>query len=199
MKLLIHLSLAMSLLTCTNASAQPNAPKLMGRILSIEPGAGIHTNFGTDLLLSNLVQWNVTTHFTLAGYTAFSFNNIFQRNFNYVKTEYNYSINQKFGFGATFYSIKNSHTFMFMAGAKYTEFKETLDNPNLDRVNVSIASLSPDYGLMYSFKKGGNKYFFTSRIYVPLSPWLTKGAKVENLQGTFRDVALELGIGIKIK
>lgn len=195
----IKLFLTLLLLTNTYAFAQDNTPKSIDRILSIEPGAGIHTNFGTDFLLTNLVQWNVTTRFTLAGYTSFNFNNIFQRDFNYIKTEYNYSINQKFGFGTTFYSIKNSHSFLVLAGAKYTEFKETLDNPNFDRVSISISSLSPDYGLMYSFKKGCNKYFFTSRIYVPLSPWLTKGAKIENLQGTFRDVALELGLGIKIK
>lgn len=198
MKLSIYLSIVLAL-ACTFASAQSYVPKTIDRMLSIEPGVGIHTNFGTDLLFTNLVQWNPTRRFSLAGYTSFNLNNILQRDFNYVKTNYNYSINQKFGAGTTFYSIKSTHSILFMMGAKYTAFKETLNNPNLDKVSTSISAVSPDYGLMYSFKKGWKKYFFTSRFYLPLSPWVTKGAKVENVQGTLRDIALEVGMGIKIK
>jgi hypothetical protein len=171
----------------------------LARTLTIEPGVGIHTNFGTDFLISNLVQWNPTKRLAFASHSSFNINNVTQRNFNYVKTDYNYSLNQKFGVGTTVYSKKYSHTFFAMVGIKYTTFQETLENPNFKKVSTSISALSPDYGMMYSLKRGWKKYYFTSRFYLPLSPWLAKGVKVENLQGTLRDIALEFGVGIKIK
>lgn len=169
------------------------------RTLTIEPGVGIHTNFGTDFLISCLVQWNPTRRLVLASHSSFNINNVTQRNFNHVKTDYNYSLNQKFGVGTTLYSNKFSHTVLAMVGMKYTTFQETLDNPNFDKVSTAISAVSPDYGIMYSLKRGWKKYFFTGRFYLPLSPWLTKGAKIENVQGTLRDTALEFGVGIKIK
>ncbi len=198
------LSLLFFLLVYANVFAQKDSSKHMDkqypvRILTIEPGVGIHANFGTDLLIANLVQWNPRKKLSLASYTSFNINNISQRNFNHVKTNYNYSINQKFGVGTTFYMRKSANTFLLMIGAKYTTYKETLDNPNLNKVSTSISALSPDYGVMHSFKRGWKKYFFTSRFYLPLSPLLTKGAKIEYVQGTFRDIALEFGVGIKIK
>lgn len=169
------------------------------RQLTIEPGIGIHTNFGTDLILSNLIQWHPNKHLALASYTSFNINNPFQRDFNGIKTEYNYSINQKIGIGTTFYATKSSHTFLLMAGAKYTRFKETIDDPNFDKVSASITSFSPDYGLMYSLKKGLGKYFFTYRMYVPLYPWPINGSDINYLDGNLNNIALEVGIGINIK
>jgi hypothetical protein len=184
------------LFTTTVGFAQQGLPT---RKLTIEPGVGIHTNFGTDFLISNLVQWNPTKRLSLAAYSSYNINNIFQRDFNYVKTNYNYSINQKFGAGTTLSGKKGTHTFLLMVGAKYTSFKETLDNPDIDRVSTSITTLSPDYGMMYSLKRGWKKYYFTGRFYLPLSPWLTNGTHIEDIQGTLRDIALEVGMGIKIK
>lgn len=194
MKLKIHLSLAILLFAVTSGYSQHE----LARTLTIEPGVGIHTNFGTDLLISNLVQWNPNKRLAIASYSSFNINNITQRDFNYVKTDYNYSLNQKFGAGTTVYSKKVSHTFLLMAGMKYTTYQETLDNPNFNKMSTSITSLSPDYGMMYSLKRGWKTYFFTCRFYLPLSPWLTYGAKIENVQGTLRDIALECGVGIKI-
>jgi hypothetical protein len=194
MKLKIHLSLAIFLFTSTLGYSQNE----LARRLTIEPGVGIHTNFGTDLLISNLVQYNPNKRLAIVSHSSFNINNITQRDFNYVKTDYNYSLNQKFGAGTTVYSKKASHTFLLMAGMKYTTYQETLDNPNFNKVSTSITALSPDYGMMYSLKRGWKKYFFTARFYLPLSPWLTYGANIENVQGTLRDTALECGVGIKI-
>lgn len=194
MKLKTHLSLAIFLFAYTLGYSQNE----LVRTLTIEPGVGIHTNFGTDLLISNLVQWNPNKRLAMASYSSFNINNITQRDFNYVKTDYNYSLNQKFGAGTTLYSKKVSHTFLLMMGMKYTTYQETLDNPNFNTVSTSITAFSPDYGMMYSLKRGWKKYFFTGRFYLPLSPWLTKGANMENVQGTLRDTALEFGMGIKI-
>ncbi len=201
MKLQTYLSFA--ILLCAYASGYSQSDMAsnhsLERKLTIEPGVGIHTNFGTDFLISNLVQWNPNRRLAFASYSSYSINNTTQRNFNHVKTNYNYSLNQKFGVGTTIYSKKISHTFLLMVGVKYTAYEETLDNPNFDKVSISIHALSPDYGIMYSLKKGWKKYFFTGRFYLPLSPWLTEGAKIENVQGTLRDIALEFGVGIKIK
>lgn len=203
MKHKIYLSLAILVCAFKHGYSQNNLPPVdakhsLLRKLTIEPGIGIHTNFGTDFLISNLVQWNPTRGFAVASHSSFNINNVTQRNFNYIKTDYNYSLNQKFGVGTTLYSKKHSHTFLAMAGMKYTTFQETLNNPNFKSVSTSISAVSPDYGMMYSLKRGWKNYFFTARFYLPLSPWLTKGAKIENIQGTLRDTALELGMGIKI-
>jgi hypothetical protein len=169
------------------------------RKLTIEPGVGIHTNFGTDFLITNLVQWNPYKRLSVASHSSFNINNITQRDFNNVKTDYNYSINQKFGAGTTLYCKKSSHTFFLMVGIKYTAYQETLDNPNFNKVSASISSLSPDYGLMYSMKRGWKKYFFTYRMYLPLYPWPLKSTDINYSDGNMNNIALEFGVGIKIK
>lgn len=166
--------------------------------LTIEPGIGIHTNFGTDFLITNLIQWNPLDRLSIASHSSFNINNITQRYFNGIKTNYNYSINQKFGIGTTFYTKRRSHTFMFMFGAKYTTYRETLDDDRFDKAGTTIQALSPDYGLMYSHKKVWKKYFFTYRMYVPLYPWPTKGSDILYMEGNMENIALEVGIGIRI-
>jgi hypothetical protein len=193
-----------SILAYANGFAQKNMPAVKEkhnavRQLTIELGIGIHTNFGTDFLISNLIQWNPKKRLALAAHSSFNINNISQRNFNGIKTNYNYSINQKFGVGTTFYSKRSSNTFLLMAGVKYTSFKETLSNPDNKKVSISINSLSPDYGLMYSLKKGVKKYFFSFRMYVPLYPWPIKDINISSADGNMNNIALEFGVGIKIK
>jgi hypothetical protein len=86
-----------------------------------------------------------------------------------------------------------------MIGVKYTAFRETLDNPNFDKISTAISALSPDYGMMYSFKRGWKKYYFTYRMYLPLYPWPTKGSDILYADGNMNNIALELGMGIKLK
>lgn len=193
-----------SLFTCTLVFAQKDISVVTNnhspvRQLTIEPGIGIHTNFGTDLLLTNLIQWNPKKRLSLASHTSFNINNITQRNFNGIKTDYNFSINQKFGVGTTLYTKKSSHSFLLMVGAKYTTYKETIDDERFNKVSAAINAFSPDYGLMYSLKKGWKKCFFTYRMYVPLYPFPTKGFDAFYLDGNMNNIALEFGIGIKIK
>ncbi len=187
-------------LTCTIGFAQPTSlGKYPARTLTVEPGIGIHTNFGTDLLLSTLVQWTPEPHVSFASHSSFNINNITQREFNNIKTNYNYSLNQKFGVGTTLYAKRSSHSFFLMAGAKYTAYKETLHNPDFVPVSSAISSWSPDYGMMYSLKKGWKKYFFTFRMYLPLYPWPMKGSDINYSDSNMNNVALEFGVGIKLK
>jgi hypothetical protein len=169
------------------------------RQLTIEPGIGVHTNFGTDFLITNLIQRNLTRHLSLAAHSSFNINNITQRDFNFIKTEYNYSFNQKFGIGTSVYAKRSSHSFFFMAGAKYTAYKETLNHPDLDKVSSTVSAWSPDYGMMYSLKKGVKDLFFSFRVYIPLYPWPMKGSNIDYIDANLDNIALEAGIGIKIK
>ncbi len=203
MKTISHLSFLLFLL-CYQAMAQKELVKinnrnLLERQLTIEPALGIHTNFGIDLLVTNLVQWNVNKRLSLASHSSYNINNITQRNFNYVETNYNYSLNQKFGIGRTFYSKRSSHSFFFMAGAKYTDYKETLVHPDFDKVSSAVSSFSPDYGMMYSLKKGVKNTFFSFRLYLPLYPWPIKGSDINYSESNMENIALEFGVGIKIK
>ena len=199
MKSLKYMSLAFVVLVYTTAFSQNKISTAVERQLTIEPGVGIHTNFGTDLLITNLVQWNPTKRFGLAAHTSYNFNNILKRDFSNVKTDYNYSINQKFGAGASFYSKKSSHTLLLMVGFKYIAFKETLYHPDLDKVSISVNGFSPDYGFMYSYKMGLRKYFFTFRTYIPLYPWPVKGSNIDYIDSNRDNIALEFGVGKRIK
>ncbi len=58
-----------------------------------------------------------------------------------------------FGIGTTFYSKKSSNTFLLMGGVKYTSFKETLNDPDNNKISSAINSIGPDYGIMYNLKK----------------------------------------------
>jgi len=201
MKTIINLALvllSLSSYVMAQKETSKNNPSLE-RYLTIEPAIGIHTNFGTDLLITNLVQLNPGKHLSLAAHSSFNINNITQRDFNYIKTEYNYSLNQKFGIGRSLYGKRNSHSFFIMAGVKYTAFKETLYNPDFDKVSSSLATLSPDYGLMYGLKHGVRNWFFSFRVYVPLYPWPTKGSNIQYIDANRDNIALEVGIGVKLK
>jgi hypothetical protein len=204
MKTFIYISLLLFLGISTSAFAQKDAAidstsADAFRLLTVEPGIGIHTNFGTDLLITNLVQWNPYKRWSFGAHSSYNINNIMLTEFNHVRTDYNYSLNQKFGAGMMFNRKKGSHTFMLMAGVKYTAYKETLDHPDLDQVSTSIRAWSPDYGIMYSAKRGWKKYFFTYRIYVPLFPWPIKGSNILYTDGNMNNIALEFGMGMKIK
>jgi hypothetical protein len=56
------------------------------RKLTIEPGVGIHTNFGTDILITTLVQWSPYKRLSLASHSSFNINNITQRDFNHIQS-----------------------------------------------------------------------------------------------------------------
>ncbi|MDB5210429.1 MAG: hypothetical protein JWQ30_1256 [Sediminibacterium sp.] len=203
MNLYKRLLFSLTIFTCSTCIAQNDTSRTTKknypvRQVTIEPGLGIHTNAGTDLLITNLVQWNPYKHLSLASHTSYNINNALQRNFNGIQTNYNYSINQKIGAGTTFYTQRSAHTFLLMAGLKYTSFKESLVTPDLDKVSSLVNSVSPDYGFMYSLKKGVNKYFFSFRMYVPLYPWPIKDSNILAVDGNMNNVSLEFGVGIKI-
>lgn len=166
--------------------------------LTIEPGIGIKPAPQADLLLSNVVQWNIKKRLSITSHSAISFNSPFERNFNYIQTNYNYSLMQRFGIGTSLYTRKSSHTFSLMGGIKYDAYKETLNNPEFEKVTVALNSSSPDFGLMYNLKIGQKKFFFSYRMYIPLYPYPVKGMDFQSIDGNLANISVELGLGIRL-
>lgn len=200
MKLLINISTLAILLSSTASLAQTDKPaKYTNSLLTVEPAVGLHTNMTTDLLLSALVQYSPKRKLAFASHSSYNINNLTARDVESVHTDYNYSLSQRFGVGTTLYGKRSSHSFFLMGGVSYTAYQETLVNPALEQVSTSVSALSPDYGVMYSLKKGGKKCFFTFRAYLPLYPWPMKGSDINYVDANLNTISLEFGVGIRIK
>lgn len=200
MKLLTSITALAIFLSATAGLAQTeNRTKYVHSLLTVEPAVGIHTNMGTDLLFSAMVQWSPKRKLAFASHSSYNINNISARDVESVHTDYNYSLIQRLGVGTTLYGKRSSHSFFLMGGINYTAFQETLMNPDLEPVSTSISSLSPDYGMMYSLKKGGKKCFFTFRAYLPLYPWPMKGSDINYIDANIYAISLEFGVGIRLK
>ncbi|MDO8367774.1 MAG: hypothetical protein Q7T20_13315 [Saprospiraceae bacterium] len=167
--------------------------------LTIAPAIGLNPWPMSDLVVSNLVQWDIKKRLSLVSYTAYTYNNVFLRNFNYIKTNYNYSLSQKVGVGTALYSKRASHSFSLLGGIKYNSFKETLENPEFEKVSASVSSLSPDFGCMYHLQVGKKKYFFSYRMYIPLYPYPVQHLDITAIDGNIANVSLEFGLGIRLK
>jgi len=166
---------------------------------TIEPALGLKPYPISDALISNVAQWNITRRFSVVSYTAYSYNNAFLREFNYITTDYNYSLTQKFGIGTTRYTKHASHTLSLLAGVQYNAFQETLNNPDFEKVVMGMSSLSPDFGLLYNLKLGKKKYFFSYRMYLPLYPYPLLTSDANAMDANLANVTLEFGVGVRIK
>ena len=202
MKNLIYLSVAFLLLTLSAAAQKKSSEtaneKFPFRILTIEPAIGIETSEMGDFIVSTLIQWNIKKRLALISYTSYSHNTLL-REFNYITTDYNYSLTQKFGIGTSLYTKHTSHTFSFLAGIRYVAFKETLENPEFETVSASVSSSSPDVGLMYNMKIGQKKCFFSYRMFIPLYPYPIKNTDTWSLDGNMANLSFEFGLGIRLK
>ena len=200
MKTIICLSLYILLSTIqTSAQVNPSEKadiKYTWRTLTLEPAIGLEPM--SDLLISNLVQWNIKKRLSLVSYTSYAFNNAMKRTFNYITTEYNYAITQKFGIGTSLYTNHSSHTFSILAGIRYNAFKETLRNPELQNISASVNSFSFDPGVMYNIKIGKKKYFFSFRMFVPLSPYPFLSSDTWSIGENMYNLTLEFGFGIRL-
>jgi len=204
MKLIQYLWLAVFIISCSLVTAQkkqsvPALKYFPVPALTIEPGIGINPMPMTDVSVTNLIQWNIKKRLSLASHTSFNFNGPFKRNFNYITTNYNFSVVQKFGIGTSFYTRRSSHTFSLLAGFKYDAYKETMNNPEFEKTAVTVNSISPDFGIMYNGKVGQKKLFFSYRLYLPLYPFPVTGADISAITGNLSNISLEFGLGIRLK
>jgi hypothetical protein len=166
--------------------------------LTIEPALVIQPNPMSDLGLSAVVQWNLHKRVSLASRSVITANTVFGRDFNYVHTDYSYSIGQTIGIGTSLYGKHAAHTISLMAGIQYDATKETLNNPEFENISMSSNSLSPDAGLMYNVKVGKGKVFFSYRMYIPLYPYPFKSTDITSIDGNMAKLSLEFGIGFRI-
>jgi len=201
MKTIVYLSIFFLFLNLTvsaqNVDSEITKNGYPVRRITIEPAIGLELM--SDLVISNLVQLNIKKRLSLVSYTSYSFNNAMQRNFNYIKTDYNYTLTQKFGVGTSLYTKHSSHTFSLMAGIRYDAYKETLENPDFEKVSASVSSVSPDFGLLYNLKIGKKKYFFSYRMYIPLYPYPIISSDIWSLNDNMVNLSLEFGLGIRLK
>ncbi|MEO5775654.1 MAG: hypothetical protein ABIQ27_02045 [Flavobacterium sp.] len=167
--------------------------KYVNRKLTIEPAIGtrMQTILGsTDIQLTNLLQYNITRKLSFVSHTVIS-TDIKNGNFNNVDTNYSYSLLQKFGIGTSFYSQKASSSFFILGGIKYNAYSGTLNNPIIEEhITTKTKGLVPDYGIMYNYKRGIKKYFFSARLYCPM---------YDGVAGILENATIEFGIGIKLK
>lgn len=187
-----------ALVAQNDGAAKPNKDYPVQRLITA-PAIGLNPWPMSDLVISNLVQWDIKKRLSLVSYTAYSYNNVFLRDFNYIKTNYNYSLSQKVGVGTVLYSKRASHSFSLLGGIKYNSFKETLENPEFEKVSASASSLSPDFGCMYHLQLGKKKYFFSYRMYLPLYPYPVQRLDITAIDGNIANVSLEFGLGIRLK
>jgi len=204
MKIFIHLFLSLLFLTLSASAAEKDSTEAANnnyplRRVTIEPAIGMETSQMFDLVISNLVQWNIKKRLAIVSYTSYSFNDAMDRNFNYIMTDYNYSLSQKFGVGTSLYTKHTSHTFSFMGGIRYDAMKVTLENPEVEKASASVSSVSPDIGLMYNLKIGKKKYFFSYRMYIPLYPYPFKSTDFWAIDGNTANLSIEFGLGIRLK
>jgi hypothetical protein len=198
----IYLSIFLLFLTISASAQKESSPdsdqNFPFGIVTIEPAIGMEASDMGDFIVSNLLQWNLKKRLSIISYTSYSYNTLL-REFNYIKTDYNYSLSQKFGIGTSLYTKHSSHTFSFLAGIRYVAFKETLENPDFETVSASVSSLDPDVGLMYNIKIGRKKYFFSYRTYIPLYPYPFKSTDVWSMDGNMANLSFEFGLGIRLK
>lgn len=166
--------------------------------VSVEPGIGISPMPLMDMTLSNIIQVGVTKRLSVISYSSIRENNLFLRNFNYIRSSNNHTLTQKLGLGISLCTSRSNHTFSLIGGLQYNTYRETLDNPKFETVDVRMKSWSPDFGLMYNLKLGQKKYFFSYRMYIPLSPYPLMTRDFTASDANLANVSIEIGIGIRL-
>ncbi|MBC8051914.1 MAG: hypothetical protein H7Y13_02505 [Sphingobacteriaceae bacterium] len=162
----------------------------LNRKLTIEPAIGMSL-FGNDgLRFSTIIQRNTEKKLSFISHTSLSPGLMtFVR--EDVKQNYSYSLAQKIGIGASFYTKKMVNSYSFIAGLKYSAYSGTLQNDEIpETITTKTSSVSSEYGMMYNLKLGKGKCFFSTRVYIPLK---------DGIYGLGEDSSFEFGLGIRVK
>lgn len=162
-------------------------------VLEVKPAMGA-TGTPVKPTLSVMVLHPLDRRFSIASHSMVS-SLLSGNSTEFIKINYNYTFSHKLGAGYSLYGKrgKSRHSLFALGGIKHIAFKETMENPDLDKITVRTHSTVADYGLMYEFSLGKKRYSFDTRLYFPLSPLRYYP------QGTLTNlVYLEMGIGIKL-
>jgi len=167
-----------------------NSNRLYHGKLTIEPAIGTSL-FGNDgIVFSTIVQVNTEKKLSFISHTSFAPGLMtFIR--EDVEQNYAYSAIQKVGIGASYYSRRMVHSYSLLAGLKYKTYSGTLRNDHIvESITTKTRSITSDYGVMYNLKLGKGKYFFSTRVYIPLK---------DGIYGLGEDSSFEFGMGIHLK
>lgn len=194
MKKLLTLLIIFTIIRIANGQTKEGIELYPTRKFTIEPGIGtnLYTLLGsTDIRFTNLIQYNLVHKIALVSHSALAFD-LPNSRITDVKQNHSFTISQKFGLGTAIITKGASHNLFVLGGLKYNSYSGTLDNEHLMARSITskTSSFSPDYGILYNLKLGRNKYFFSTRMYVPLK---------DGLYGILENASLEFGIGIKMK
>ena len=164
------------------------------RKITTEPAIGTHIwsiSGAVDLQCSNLLQYNVNQRINLISYTALSFDVIKFSAFEDINPKHSFTIFQRIGVGTSLNTKRSTNTFSLLGGVKYFSYAGSTENPNLEeKITTKRGIWATDYGAMYNLKIGRKKYFFSSRIFIPLY-----GGK----WGILESGSIDFGIGIRLK
>lgn len=176
--------------------AQHQRSNFYNNKLTIEPGVG--TRFVSlggstiDVQPAVFVQYNLHPRVSFMLHSTTSFD-IKSPRFKNIKTDQNFTSSQRIGVGTTLFSRKTANSFFLAGGAKHYRYSASMNNKNLtETVDVEIDKWYADWGILYAFKWGRKRTFFSSRIYLPLSTHETGYTLLEN-------TTIEFGVGLKIK
>lgn len=189
MKSLYILILLMISSTCMVFSQDTVASHSIPKSHSVELkiGAG---KLQTQLLAVDFnYQHNLTKHFSLVSFSQVDFS-AWDRNpdKNYLVTNYFFFV-QTFGIGANVGTRRLNTGLSMLAGGRYYHSTAMVNEIHEPVMNTN--KIMPELGLLYNLKIGKKKYYFSTQVYLPLTPF--SAASIE------KNMTLSLGVGCKIK
>ena len=97
MKTISYLIISFLFLSLTTSAAQKESNEKTFksypvRKLTIEPAIGLNPYPMSDLVISNLMQYNIKKRLSVTMHSSYTYNNAFLREFNHIRTNYNYSL-----------------------------------------------------------------------------------------------------------
>jgi hypothetical protein len=133
-------------------------------------------------------QQNLTKHFSLISFSQIDIT-AWDRNPDkiYLVTNYFFFV-QSFGIGASIGARKFNTGLSLLAGGRFYHSKAMVNE--IHDPEMVTNRILPELGLLYNLKIGKKKYYFSTQIYLPLTPF--SSALIE------KNITLSVGIGFKI-
>jgi len=189
MKSLIAIILLMSssISTVLSQDAVPSYALPKTRSAELKIGAG---KLQPQLLAFDFnYQKNLTKHFSLISFSQIDISAWDRNPYKiYLVTNYFFFI-QSFGIGASVGAKRFNTGLSLLAGGRFYHSKAMVNE--IHEPELVTNRILPELGLLYNLKIGKQKYYFSTQIYLPLSPF--SAASIE------KNITLSVGIGYKIK
>jgi len=125
---------------------------------------------------SNMVYFNMTEKYSIAGHTALAFGTyllgINSPGAENIDSKYRYYLSQKVGIGRKFLGKKSSNGFFLMTGVEHRAFKGDYTSPDNDLIESSGKQTHLSLGILYALQtKLTKSRGFSFRVYIPFQPY----------------------------